>query len=216
MAAGTLDAPQLEVAVEEVSAVREAITPTLRLRLAVDAGERQVSSLALNAHLRVEAPARAHDPEDEPLLLELFGPRERWRETMRSLMWTSLQTTVPRFQGRTPVDLYVAGTYDFDVVAAKYLNALAGGDVPLELLFGGTIFYPGADGRLQAAPIPSTLEVRTRLPVAVWREAMDCAFPGGAWLRMRRDVFDQLWSYRAQHALPSWEATIEALLGEPV
>jgi hypothetical protein len=215
MAAGQAGAPQLAITVEEVSAVREAVTPTLRLRLAVDAGDRQISSLALNAHLRIEAPARAHDAADEPLLLELFGPRERWRETMRSLMWTSLQATVPRFEGSTPVNLYVAGTYDFDVVAAKYLNALAGGDVPLELLFGGTIFYPGGDGRLQAAPIPTTLEARALLPVTVWREAMDSAFPGGAWLRVRRDVFDQLWSYRAQRALPSWEATIEALLAEP-
>ena len=37
-------------------------------------------------------------------------------------------------------------------------------------------------------------------------------FPGSAWLRVRDDVFDRLVSYKARHALPTWESTLEHLL----
>ncbi|MBA3428507.1 MAG: hypothetical protein H0U07_08050 [Actinobacteria bacterium] len=168
--------------------------------------------MALNAQLRLDATRRSYEPGDEKLLVELFGRRERWGQTLRSLLWTHATVTVPRFVGETRVELHVPATYDFEVVAAKYLNALSGGDVPLELLFSGTLFFPGADGRLQAAPISWELEARTVLPVSVWREAIDNAFPGSAWLRVSQDSFDRLWSYRAQRALPSWEATLDGLL----
>ncbi len=212
LAALSASAPELEVAVEEVAAVEHAVVPTLCIRLHVDAHGREVRSLALNAQLRLDATRRSYEPGDEKLLVELFGRRERWGQTLRSLLWTHATVTVPRFVGETRVELHVPATYDFEVVAAKYLNALSGGDVPLELLFSGTLFFPGADGRLQAAPISWELEAQTVLPVSVWREAIDNAFPGSAWLRMSRDSFDRLWSYRAERALPSWEATLDALL----
>jgi hypothetical protein len=41
---------------------------------------------------------------------------------------------------------------------------------------------------------------------------MDRHFPGSAWMRLSRRQFDALWEYRSQHALPSWDATFEALL----
>jgi hypothetical protein len=84
--------------------------------------------------------------------------------------------------------------------------------VPLELLFSGTIFYANAEGRLQAAPISWEHELEATLPVAVWRAAIESAFPGSAWLRLPRDAFDRLWAFRAARALPSWEATLDELL----
>ncbi len=211
-AVAAIAAPELDLAVEEVTAVEHAVVPTLCVRLHVDARGREVRSLALNVQLRLDATRRSYEPGDEERLLELFGPRARWGQTLRNLLWTQTTITVPRFVGETQVELLVPATYDFEVVAAKYLNALAGGDVPLELLFSGTLFFLGADGRLQAAPISWELEARAALPVSVWREAVENAFPGSAWLRLSRDSFDRLWSYRAARAFPSWEATLDELL----
>lgn len=204
--------PQLEFAVDDVTAVAHAAVPTLCFRLHLDAGGREVRSLALNTQIRVDATRRRYEAGDEARLLELFGGRERWGQTLRSLMWANVSVTVPRFTGQTYVALHVPATYDFEVVAAKYLNALSGGDVPVELLFSGTLFYQTAEGRLQASPLSWEHEVRAALPVAVWREAVDSAFPGSAWLRLGREAFDRLWAYRASHALPSWEETLDELL----
>ncbi len=55
-------------------------------------------------------------------------------------------------------------------------------------------------------------EADYRMPVAVWREAMDMYFPGSAWLRLQRETFDRLHAYRAKYALTSWEQTIDRLL----
>ena len=48
-----------------------------------------------------------------------------------------------------------------------------------------------------------------RLPVSVWREAIDAHFPDSAWLRRPREVFDRLVAYRRARALPTWEAVLE-------
>jgi Family of unknown function (DUF6084) len=205
-------APRLGLTVTDVSAVPQAVVPTLRFRLRADAGGRQIRSVALNVQVRIDATRRRYEADDERRLLELFGRRERWGETLRSLMWANMSTTVPAFTGGTSVDLHMPATYDFEVVAAKYLNALDGGDVPLELLFSGTIFYTTADGALRVTPISWEQELRTVLPVAVWRAAVESAFPGSAWLRLSRDAFDRLWAFRAARALPSWEATLDELL----
>jgi hypothetical protein len=46
----------------------------------------------------------------------------------------------------------------------------------------------------------------------VWKQAIENHFPGSAWLRLRDDVFDRLVAYKARHALPTWEATLDELL----
>ncbi|MGH3002478.1 MAG: DUF6084 family protein [Gaiellaceae bacterium] len=205
-------APELAFAVEEITAVVDAAVPTLCFGLHLDAGGRDVRSVGLNVQLRIDATRRRYENGDEERLLELFGGRERWGRTLRSILWANASLTVPRFVGAKRVALHVPATYDFEVVAAKYLNALEVGDVPLELLFSGTLFYQADDARLQAAPISWEREARATLPVAVWREAVDAAFPGSAWLRLDRESFDRLWAYRAARALPSWETTLAELL----
>ena len=57
-------------------------------------------------------------------------------------------------------------------------------------------------------------EAEYALPVAVWRETMERHFRGSTWLRVQRDSFERLRAYRARHALPTWEATLDALLRE--
>jgi hypothetical protein len=106
----------------------------------------------------------------------------------------------------------MACTYDFDVVGTKYFAALEDGEIPLEFLFSGTVFYRDATGALQAVQIPWEKEAKFRLPVGVWREMMDHYFPNSAWLRIRKDTFDRLYEYRSRHALLTWERTLESLL----
>jgi Family of unknown function (DUF6084) len=119
---------------------------------------------------------------------------------------------VPPFSGATTVELPVPCTYDFEVASAKYLHAVADGEVPLEFLFSGTLFYAGAGGALQTARISWESEAAFRMPVEVWKEAVERAFPGTAWLRVHRDVFDRLAAYRARRTLPTWDGVLEELL----
>ena len=100
------------------------------------------------------------------------------------------------------------------MAAAKYLAGLHEGEIPLELLFSGTVFYAGASGAIQINRISWNAEAAHRLPVRVWRETMDHYFPNSAWLRLDRRAFERLVAFRAQNALTSWEAVVDALLEE--
>jgi hypothetical protein len=54
------------------------------------------------------------------------------------------------------------------------------------------------------------------MPVAVWDELMSRYFPNVAWIKLPRETVDALLKYKAQHAIPTWEAAMEQLLaGEP-
>jgi hypothetical protein len=171
-----------------------------------------VRSVALNTQIRIAATGRHYEAAEQERLLELFGEPSRWKDTLRSLLWTHTVLQVPRFSGSTVVDMPVACTYDLEVVAAKYFYALQDGEVPLEFLFSGTIFYAGEDGRLQTTRISWEKEAEFRLPVRLWKEMMDQYFPNSAWVRLRKDAFDQLYDYKIRKGLPTWEATVEALL----
>jgi hypothetical protein len=37
-------------------------------------------------------------------------------------------------------------------------------------------------------------------------------FPNSAWIRLHKDVFDQLYQYKATHSLPTWEEVVVHLL----
>jgi hypothetical protein len=205
--------PRLAFAVVGVAVQERAAVPTLRLDVRVervDGGS--VRAIALQAQVRIAAPRRGYDPPTQQRLLELFGPVEDWGRTLHGLLWTHASAMVPPFDGATTVALPVPCTYDFEVAADKYLHALRDGDVPLELLFSGTVFAATPDGRLQATQIASDCEATFALPVARWREAIERTFGDVAWLRLGRDAFDRLYAYRTQHALGSWDATVEALL----
>jgi Family of unknown function (DUF6084) len=215
--AATAAAPELTFSVEEGGVLDHAAVPTLRFALRVESTG-QVRSLSLNVQLRIAATRRGYSDAEEEGLRELFGRPEQWGRSLRSLHWTNLAVHVPAFAGSTVVELPVTCTYDLEVSASKYLNALEGGEVPLEFLFGGTLFYAAPDGRLQVRPIAWSEETEFRLPASVWREMMDRHFPGSAWLRLGRDSFDRLHAYRARHAHLSWDDAVDALLrraGEP-
>jgi hypothetical protein len=205
--------PDLEFKLEGVEVADFAAIPSLVFKLRIENLEDEpVRSVALNTQIRIAATGRHYEAAEQERLLELFGEPSRWKDTLRSLLWTHTVLQVPRFSGSTVVDMPVACTYDLEVVAAKYFYALQDGEVPLEFLFSGTIFYAGEDGRLQTTRISWEKEAEFRLPVRLWKEMMDQYFPNSAWVRLRKDVFDQLYDYKVRKGLPTWEATVEALL----
>ena len=191
-----------------------AAVPTLLLRLRIEAPAAEpVHALVLKAQIRIEPKRRRYSPEEETRLVELFGEAPRWGETLKAFLWTHVSTTVAAFTGSTEVDLPVPCTYDFEVAAAKYLHSLGDGEVPLVLLFNGTIFSY-RDGGLVVEPVPWHVEAEHRLPVAVWRATMDAFFPNSGWIRLRRETIDALTQYKADRALPSWDEAFERLLKE--
>ncbi len=131
---------------------------------------------------------------------------------MRSRLWAHTTLQVPRFSGSTVVDMPIPCTYDMEVIGSKYFHALEGGEVPLEFLFSGTVFYAAEGGRLQIARISWEKEAEFRLPVRLWKETMERYFPNSAWIRLHKDAFDQLYDYKVRMGLPTWEAAVEALL----
>src|ERR687895_2605305 len=205
--------PALDFRVEDAEVREYAAVPSLLFKLRIENLEDEpIRSVALNTQIRIAAAGRHYEVAEQERLLELFGEPSRWKDTLRSLLWTHIVLQVPRFSGSTVVDMPVACTYDLEVVAAKYFYALEEGEVPLEFLFSGTIFYAGEGGRLQTTRISWEKEAEFRLPVRLWKEMMDQYFPNSAWVRLRKDAFDQLYDYKVRKGLPTWEATVEALL----
>jgi hypothetical protein len=185
-----------------------------RLRVLETSGE-VVHAIALRCQLRIEPQRRPYDAAEQQGLTDLFGTSDRYGSTLKPFLWTHATAMVQGFQTDREFDLPVACTYDFDVSATKYMHALRGGDVPLVLLFSGTVFTRGATG-FAVEQLSWSLEAPCRLPVSSWRELMDFYFPGSGWIRLERDTIDALARYRATRGLTSWEQAVAALLPAPV
>ena len=195
-----------------------AAVPTMLLELEItETTEEPVHAVALRCQIRIEPIRRKYTDHEADGVVDLFGERARWGTTLKPLQLAYVTQMVPSFRGSVQVDLPVPCSYDFEVAANKYLYALDDGEVPLLLLFSGTVFTAGFDGSgrgISVQPVPWHKETTFRLPVDVWRQAMDQHFPGTAWLRLHRETFDALHRYRARNALPTWEDAIERLLKE--
>ncbi len=210
---GPRSGPNLTFSIEEAAALVPAAVPTLRFGLRIeDSQAASIRSLALNAQVRIAATRRHYDKQDEERLVELFGQPDQWARSLQSLHWTNVPLQVGAFTETTLVDIPVPCTYDLEVAATRYFHALEDGEVPLEFLFSGAAFYAGEGGALQVTPIAWDCDADFRMPVSVWREAMDRHFPGSAWLRLDKDSFDRLHAYRAKHTLLTWEAAVDSLL----
>jgi hypothetical protein len=204
---------ELEITCVDVRADRYAAAPTMvfRLRITEFTGVR-MHAIALRCQIRIEPARRRYVEGEAERLLELFGETPQWGESLKPMQFAAVGVVVPSFTGATEVDVPVPCTYDFEVGAAKYLHALAGGEVPMLLLFSGTAFRRTDDGRFEVEQVPWSLESRYRVPVAVWRELMDRFFPGSGWIRVHRDTLDALQRFKAEGALPTWEDAFAALL----
>ncbi len=201
-----------EIISAEVAAYSVLPMLIFKMRIANESEEVQIHNVNLKCQIMLSVTKRRYTAEEKARSQELFGTPERWGETLRAFLWTHVTTVVPRFSGSTVVDLPVPCSYDFEVVSTKYFNALEDGEIPLSFLFSGTIFYEGAAGNLQIAQISWSKEATYRLPVALWKAAIESSFPNSAWIRLPKDVFDQLYQYKIAHGLPTWEAAFDHLL----
>ncbi len=205
---------ELEIGCTGAQPDRGAAGPTiaLRLRLAERTG-RPVHALVLRCQLRIEPARRRYDDTEAAAVRDLFGDRSRWGATLQPMQLGQLSQAVPGFEGETTIELLLPCSYDVDVAAGKYLHALTDGEIPLLLLFSGTVFTRGEQG-VEVEPVPWHLEARYRLPVRVWRETMDLHFPGTAWVRLDRETFDALHRYRAGEQLRDADEALQRLLKE--
>jgi len=189
-----------------------AVAPSmsLTLRIAETSGVR-VDAIALRCQIRIEPTRRRYSDAEAERLNDLFGDTRRWAETLRPLQFTTVSIMVPGFAGSTELDLPVMLSYDLEIGSVRYFAGLESGEIPLLLLFSGTVFST-IEGRLQVQQVPWSKEASYRLPVSVWREAIDVHFPNSAWIRMSLQTLDELQQFKTREALPTWDATLAALL----
>jgi hypothetical protein len=206
--------PDLSFKVEEAAVVPYAITPTLGLKLRVTNADptEAIHTVALRCQIHIDVTRRRYTAEEQASMRDLFGEPERWSQTLRTLLWTHVSVVVPSFTGSTLVELPIQCTFDFNVAVTKYFDGLRGGEIPLQLLFSGTVFYADPDDGLQVAPISWTQEAQFRLPAKLWQDMMDAYYPNTAWLNLRRDVFERLYEYKMRNGLPTWEQALERVL----
>ncbi len=209
----------LNFAITSAAPAPNAAAPTLNFRLHIsEAGGAALHAVLLRAQVQIQPRSRKYSPAEQERLEELFGTPERWRDTLRPLLWTHASLIAPPFAGTADLDLPVACTYDLEVIAGKYLRALDGGDVSLLFLFSGTVFAKTETG-FRVEQIPWEKEAGFRLPVNTWRALMDSYFPGAAWIRLRHETLDALQQIKARRAHFTLDETIAELMDgarEPV
>jgi uncharacterized protein DUF6084 len=206
--------PELNFQIESAHAVPYGASPLLafELRVTNTGPEEAIHTVVLRAQIQIEVTRRHYSPEEQAKLLDLFGEPSRWGQTLKNLLWTNAIVIVPAFEKETIVELQVPCTFDFNVAATKYFHGLSEGDLPLNFLFSGTVFYADSNEQLQVAPISWEKEAKFKLPLKTWKDLIDHYYPNSAWLCLRRDVFDRLYQYKVRRGIPSWEQVIERVL----
>jgi hypothetical protein len=208
--------PELSFRIGEVSAMPYAAVPTISARLQITNGvaNETIQSISLNCQLQLRPLTRAYSALEEARLLDLFGERERWAQTMKPLHWTNLVVKIPPFSGETTVELSLPCSLDFDVAANKYFYGLDTGSIDVAVMFSGTVFYTGEQGSMQIFQIPWDREAHFRLPVETWKAAIDAHYLDTMWLRLPRDTFDRLYRYKVAQSIPFWGDVLNRLLDQ--
>jgi Family of unknown function (DUF6084) len=207
--------PEPEFEVLGVRPMRHAAAPTLMLDLHVsEPSGRQVYMIGLTVQLMLEPARRGYDEATRERLAGLFGAPERWAVTTHSLVWAQLDVVVPEFTGSTTVAVPLACSYDLELAAAKYLDALPDGEVPMALHFNGIVYYPNEQGGLQMVLVPWSRSADYRMPVTVWRETIEHYYPNTGWVAMRSETLRALERARIARGAPTYDACVKQLLEE--
>ena len=176
---------------------------TLKMRATERSGAR-VHALAVRCQIRIEPLRRHYTDAEAEKVVDLFGDRSRWGQTLQPMQLAFLSQVLPGFVDECAFDLVLPLSYDVEVAAHKLMAGLDEGNIPLLLLFSGQVFT-GAVGNIAVQPVPWHKETQFGLPVSTWREAMDAHFPGQAWVRMRQETYDRLVVYRGRYGLVGWD-----------
>ena len=205
---------ELDFAVQAMRVERHSVAPLLICALVVTnkTPAIPVQNVMLRCQIRIEPTRRHYAGGEHDRLIELFGLKERWDRTLHSFLWTHTDVLIPAFDAECTVDLPVPCSYDFNLASTTYFHGLESGEVPLSLLFSGTIFYTDSEGMLQIEQIAWSREATYRLPVTIWRAMMEHYYPNGSWLCIGREVFERLGRYKRKHGHPTFDMALEALL----
>ena len=205
---------ELLFTVVDVVPERYAAAPNLLARIRVEESTGEVvHALALRAQIRIEPQRRRYDDPESPALLDLFGDRTRFADTLRPFAWLHASTVAQGFSDATEIELPLPCTYDFEVSGTTYLHALRDGRDPAAVPLQRHGLHPRRQRLLRR---PDALGPRGSVPPAGRRLARPDAasFPGTEWLRMRRDTVEALGHYRHVHGLTSWDDAVTALLAD--
>jgi hypothetical protein len=206
---------ELQFTVEDAQPERFAAAPLINFRVRAECRDARarICNVMLQCQIRIEAPLRGYGAGEQDKLSDVFGAADRWSNTLHSLLWTHSTLIVPSFERSCTFLLPAPCSFDFNVAATKYFHGLEAGDVPLLLLFSGSIFYDDG-GSLQIAQVGSTQEASYRLPVRVWQDMMSHYYPESSWLRLSHDLLERLRQYKQRHGLADWEHALARLLVE--
>ena len=206
--------PDLSFEVMSANPVSDMITPTLGfdLRITNPFSEETIHAVLLRCQIQIEVARRRYTSAEQDQLRDLFDDPSRWGDTLRPMTWVNTSVNIPAFSGSTICSIPVPCTFDFNVGTAKYFYGVAGGDVPLTFLFGGSVFFDAGQGMLQVAPISWSKEARFRLPVQLWKDLMHLHCANAVCLSLRKDVFDELYRFKMSAGLPTFEEAIQHML----
>jgi hypothetical protein len=206
--------PELSFQIEGMQPIPYAAMPLLGLKIRIQAGnaDAQIQNVILQCQIQIEPSRRRYQAAEQEKLRDLFGEPSRWSQTLRPMLWTNASVVVAPFHGETVAEVPVPCTFDFTVATTKYFHGLEKGEIPICVLFSGTVFHATPAGDWQVAKIPWDREANYRVPVSVWKDLMDQHYPNTAWLCVRRDVFEGLHEFKVSRGIPTWEAAFESLL----
>ncbi len=197
--------PDLDFQVLSAQPITFAAAPTIGFALRVTNAtiDEPVQNVSLQCQIQIEALKREYNAQEKSRLLDLFGQPHRWSQTLKTMLWTHATVNVPSFESIIDVELPVPCTFDFNVAATKYFDAIHEDAIPLLFQFSGTIFFRGEPG-LQTAQICWEKDARYRMPVAVWKKMMEHYYPNSAWLCLQRDAFDGLQQFKRENSIPTF------------
>jgi uncharacterized protein DUF6084 len=204
--------PDLAFSVERAGSLADTAAPSLAVDVRiVNRSDEPVDGILLRCQLQIEAARRRYSAGEKERLRDLFGEPELWGQSLRPLLWANLSVNVPAFTGAADCQLQLPCTFDFNVAATKYFYGIEAGEIPVTVLFNGTVFYR-TDAGLQAQPIPWDREARFALPGRIWREMMDAWYPDTVWLHLGRTAFDALYRFRTERGIATFDELVLRLL----
>jgi hypothetical protein len=206
--------PDLKFEIISSSVKEYAAVPMLvfGLRITNPNEREEIYAVSLKCQLMIEAVKRRYDEESKDRLFELFGPHTRWDETLRTFFWQIINIPVPAFKKETIIDINVTCSEDFGSAAGKYFYAVREGNVPLDFLFSGTLFYRSESGDLQMTMIPWEKQALYNMQASLWHQMMDAYFPNCRWLQIRKDLYERLVAYKAANKFPTLQNCLEYIV----